>query len=364
MFLKYKPNADEVIGRLKSFWRQGSNHIIVIVKLPNPDFDAYIKTHCPIPKDVLGLPDLESYFRQWDSLLKGKEQEDDDTLPVAYLHPFDQGTIPGCLGAEVSVFEDLKDGRMWSMSEPLLESWEQLPDLEFDSSSIWLSRLKEATDYFVRRASGRFCLGPIITIDGLNLAVALRGAKNAYLDIYDHPEELQQLMELGLKWNIAVEELQREVIGTYNGGVYSFWGGWVPNRTAAMSVDAYGLCDVWVYRELGRKYHQQMIDYFGGGIFHLHGNARHLLPELAKLQGVTGIYVGDDGASVRAFDDLVNIRRQIPSIPLGVDCKSDELLRGIEEGNLPGDIMYVTTAQDRDEARKITARAREYCPKI
>jgi hypothetical protein len=120
-------------------------------------------------------------------------------------------------------------------------------------------------------------------------------------------------------------------------------------------------CRSDAYAEFGRPYQQQLIDHFGGGNFHVHGNGRHLLGEMAKLKGCVVAAIGDDGAKVRAMDDLENLKRQVGPITPVISCEAAEFERRLGEGSLIGGVYYsVRPVKTADDANRLMDLVRGY----
>jgi hypothetical protein len=121
-------------------------------------------------------------------------------------------------------------------------------------------------------------------MDALHFACEMRGATQTYLDIYEHPDGLRQLMEIGLDFNIRFQEAQMERIGGFGNGCFVWLGDWVPfPRAVSLSVDAYVVCSPECYARLGFEYQSRLIRHFGHGLLHFHCNRADLAAVAAKL---------------------------------------------------------------------------------
>jgi len=136
----------------------------------------------------------------------------------------------------------------------------RLPD---PIASLWTTRLLDLQRYVAGHAGDRFAQHAMITMDALNFVAELRGATPAYLDLYEYPEELRALMELGLDYNIRFQEAQQVITGPLADGCCVMMAGWVPfPRAITLSVDAYVICSVDSYLEFGFDYQQRLIEHF------------------------------------------------------------------------------------------------------
>lgn len=349
--MKYKPNIALAIERHKQLWtRDMRNGVLAKLEI---QFDNYSDFNWNWLHEI---PNTERMFAAWEHYFLSCKDVDDDAVSVAKTsHGSD--AFGGYLGAKV-VFPP-EGGPGWS--KPLLTNWDKLDGLEFDKDNGFFQTQLEALRYYAENAKNRFGVSTTETVDALTLAALLRGAQRAYLDIYDAPEKLRRLMEFGVDFTIRFIELQREIVGCYDGGVFNLFQSWMPGQTIWLGVDAYGPCSPKVYADMGREYQQQLIGHFGGGWMHLHSGALHLLPEVTKLKRLVGIGIVDDPGQPRGFDQLPKIQEVTKDIPLMIECRKEELLEGIEDRTLPGGVMYwVYGASSVEEANRIMERVRDY----
>jgi hypothetical protein len=121
------------------------------------------------------------------------------------------------------------------------------------------------------------------------------------------------------------------------------------------------MCSADIYAEFGFPYQQQLIDHFGGGNFHLHGNGRHLLPHLARLNGCVVCSIGNDGSELEAMDALESIKRQAGPVTPAVYCAKADFTRGLQERSLIGGTYYeVGPLETIDEANRLMEAVRRY----
>jgi hypothetical protein len=90
----------------------------------------------------------------------------------------------------------------------------------------------------------------------------------------------------------------------------------------------------------------------------LHGNGRHLLPELAQLSGFVHVSICDDGARVRAFDDRKNIHRTAKDLLISIACGKDEFMRAMRDRSLVPARYAVGGCETLQEATRLLERFR------
>lgn len=363
-----KKNLGETVSRLSDFYGgKAEDRIFAKIGIRGRDssFNRRVKSRLQLATRE-GLPDIKTLFSVWEEYLSPLYNLEDDDVPTIYLSQYDQGLYGAILGAEITVNRKLPSpqspytaGWFSSMTRPL-EHFE--PDeWEWDEDNSWIRRFEDDLMYVADRGRDRFGISVIITIDALNFIVQILGSTKGLVCMYRHPRIAKRLMEFALHLNVKLVELQRRIIDvSYKGGVFERWGGWVPNESVPMSVDCYNFCRPWIYAERGRSYHQRLIDHFGGGVFHVHGNGRHLLPEMAKLRGIKAIFCWDDGSPNRAFETLAEMKRKVEGIPLVVGCTKREFLQGLKDESLEGGVMYHLEAESLSEGNLIMDRVKRY----
>lgn len=352
MSMCYKANLDQAVERQRLLWTRNLPHgILATVEPEEAPLGQIATAACRM------APDVEAILDTWDFWLSRRRELADDSMPVARVS-FGSNAFGGFLGAKVM----FGDGGGWSY--PLLDDWAKLEALRFDDQNEWIGRQRDACLYFVGKASGRFAVCESETIDALNLADVLRGTSQAMLDIYDYPEELRRLMTFGVDFNARLIQMQRAVLGpaaSYCGGSFLLHYVWIPGPGVWLSVDSYCLCRAQVFARFGREFLQALIDRFGSGWLHLHAGGLHLLPELLKLRGLWGISICDDPGVPRPFERLPEIRAAAKEMPLEIWCHKDELLAGMRDRTLPGNILYrVDQVQSVREANALMELVREY----
>jgi hypothetical protein len=309
------------------------------------------------------LPAAEQLFPLWEAYLTAFDSLEDDRIPSLYPNQYDQGIYGTLFGAQMHVNQAGLPNGASSNSLPLEDkTYPELLQLALHPDDEWVTRMESDLRCWSAKSAGRWGIAVPITIDGFNLCMQIRG-NQTMLDIYDRPGELKCFLQAGVKLNIDLVERARAAIGMgAGGGVYDFFNaGWMPGNAVPMSVDCYNMCGAEIYGEFGRPYQQQLIDHFGGGNFHVHGNARHLLPELARLKGCIVAAIGDDGSPVSALDDLEEIKNQIGLITPVVACSPGRFRQKLHDRSLMGGVYYdVGPLPDIDEANRLMDWVRRY----
>lgn len=344
----YKPDLEATFARRVAFCRREEPAAILAI---------FGVVGCGGTYHLRGIPDRRKMLAYNLERMRLQAEIDDDAVPLAQTH-LGMGLFSAIFGSEIAWQPEEET----SWSGPPFSAWPR--DLErrlaFDLDNPYIELARSTIAYYVEQSKAQFGVGLLETVDALNFVVALRGATNSYLDLYEHPREVEQAMELGLEWNTRWLEMQWREAGPFGGGWCSL-GDWLPEKTVWLSVDAYSCCHPSAYVERGQQYMQRLVDHFGLGWQHLHGNSVYLLPEIVKLRGLVAVQIGEDPGYPRPFDILRDLRRQSGDIPLQIGCTWQEFTRGLEEGSLTGGVEYhVSGAPSVEAANECAAHARQY----
>ncbi len=245
-----------------------------------------------------------------------------------------------------------------------MPDYSSLSDYRFSLTNPWTRRFLSIQEYFADRAGGLFAQHPCLTMDALNFVCEVRGATQAYLDVYEHPDQLRQLMEIGLDFNVRFQEAQMDRIGSFRGGCFVWLADWVPFPTAvSLSVDAYVMCSTECYARAGFEYQRRLIKHFGHGLMHFHCNRTDLAAEVAKLPGLELFQFGGDPKDPRPqIDCLPEMRAVVGEIPIQISCPLDDFLSRMDAGTLPPNVWYNVKGPSIsvEQANQLMARVRNY----
>lgn len=367
--LSWKRNADEIIERRRRFFRREMLDG-VLVSLPvridvEDQWQAFQRRWPQYGEgETRSYPSNEEIFERSLIGLRERGLVEDDDLPVLYSTlDAGEGIVGGMFSGNIR-FIHRPRGAAFSATQTVLPDYAGLSQLPDPMAGRWAQRLLEIQRYFAERTEGRFGQHPFLTMDALNFIAEIRGATQAYLDIYEYPEEMQALMEIGLDYNIRFQEAQSAITGGCAGGSFAQMAGWVPfPRAICMSVDAYVICDVSSYVEYGFDYQARLIEHFGHGIMHFHCNRIDLAAEVAKLPGLSMFqFGGDTRDDIPDVEHVPAMRKAVGDIPLMVCCSTEYFTTHLRDRTLLPNVWYQVsgTSLEVDEANRLMDEVRSY----
>ena len=315
-------------------------------------------------RECLLLEDLEGYMR-------GQEQNDArewlcDSIPALYpTAPFGESIWSGLLGAEILFAGN--NIHTWSYSpKPLISSIDSFFFPNLSPDNFWFQKMLEVTDYFTQQLKPNYDVMHFIFMDCLNLLVELRGPMNAYTDVYDFPRFTRKFMDWSVRENIRLFDAQNTytkdfVKCAYDGHpVLKYAHCNVPS----LSIDAYGLCGKEIYENFGLEQHIKIVEHFGGGRLHIHGNGRHLCRLVSKNERLTVCSMGDDVGYVKAHTIVDRLNDEMYPVPIVVAIPKELFVVRLNERSLPSGVAYtVTGAESVIEANEIMQKVFDYYPR-
>lgn len=357
--LAYCPRLDERISRLRSLYeRRASDRIFAVTAIPSPALDRFRRQYGP---EYCDYPEMSERCRFWDEYLAEKTAVFDDAIPSAYLSEMDQALYGGLVGGEGRFLPDYNVGWITSMVFPILKNWDEFDRLRVDMDGLWGRRYKSELAALRAASRGQYGVSHLILIDSLNFVFELFGATQTYVELLDHPDKVRQAIDFAFDLNVRVQEMFFREIPLVAGGTASFMGQWVPGRIISESVDPFHMTSVACFEEWGRAPAEKIMSRFDGGLLHIHGNGRHLLPAVSSLAGLQGIFLGDDKGYPPAFDVLADLRRQVGDMPLVVTAPYPAFSAALKNRRLPGGALYrVDNVPDADAANRLMDSVRGY----
>ena len=357
--ISYKPNLNEVLQRLRLLYsRCGQDRIFATMKTPNKKLEKFQREHS---ESFCEYPDPCQRIEFWDAVLRENIGVDDDAIPSVYLSEFDQGLYGGLLGGDIRFLCHPENGWISSMVPPLLNNWSEFYDLKFDEFNPWWHRYINQLKIFAKETSGKFGISHFILIDGLNFVFELRGATKTYTDLIDMPDKIHEAIEFAFNLNVKVQDTFFKIVPDLLGGTCSNMVQWIPGKIVSESVDPFHMTSVDYFEKWGREPIERIFRHFDGGVLHIHGNGRHLLPAVSSLKGLKAIFLGDDRGFPLAFDILGKLKAGTKSMSLVVEVDFEKFKKSLDQHKLPGGVFYqVKKAPDIYTANRYMEKVRSY----
>lgn len=359
LMFSYKPTINEVLPRLRALYeRRARDRIFAVMEAPSRAIAEFREQYS---EGFCEAPDPEERIAFWDRLLAERAAIEDDSVPSAYLSEMDQGLYGALVGGQVQFMAHPENGWISSMVAPILSDWSELDGLRFDRDHPWFHRYLDYLHRMVKAAEDKFGVSHFILINGLNFVFELVGATETYLSLNEHPDEVSQAIELAYEINLAVQKAFFESVSGPDGGTCSNMVQWIPGQIVSESVDPFHMTSIDCLEQWGRGPVERIFRQFDGGVVHIHGNGRHLLPVVAGFSGLKAIFLGDDRGFPPAIDVLGEIRSQVGDMPLVLDVSYDRFCAGLESKRLCGGVLYrVLDVPDVDTANRLMERVRQY----
>ncbi len=355
----YKPNAEEVMARLRSLYeRQAGDRIFAVMDVPSAAIERFKQQY---PHHECEYPDPVARAEFWDTFFAERVALEDDSMPRAYLSEFDQGLYGGLLGGEVRFMVHPDIGWISSMVPPLLSDWSEYDALKFDESHPWWQRYLKQMEIFAEASAGKWGISHFILIDALNFVFELIGATDTYLSTDENPEMVRKAIDFAFDLNVKVHETFFDTVGTFQGGTLSNFGQWIPGRIVSESLDPYHMASVAFFEQWGREPAERIIEHFDGGVVHIHGNGRHLLETAATIKGLKAILLLDDLGIPLAFDELPKFKTKTGGVPLTLFAEYNAFVERLENHDLPGGVIYeVKNVPSINVANRLMEKVRSY----
>lgn len=368
--LGWKRNEAEILERRRRFFRRRMQDGILALLPVSVDAEREwraFEARWGRFKDaeVRPFPTNTEIFQRHAIGMEKRGQVEDDWLPVVYSTlDMGEGMTGGMFGAPIRFYHRPRSAT-YSANTPLLaEGYAGLKGMRFSLEQRWVRRMLAVEEHFEQHARGCMAQHNCLTMDALNFVVEMRGATPSYIDIYEHPSELKELMAIGLDFNIRFQEAQFKRIGNYSDGCFCWLGQWVPfARAISFSVDANVMCSVQNYLEFGFEYQRRLITHFGHGLMHFHCNRPDLAAEVARLPGLELFQYGA-GLPRGPADHvcLPDIRKAVGEIPIQVSYPLDVFRRDLKKKALLPNVMYCVHGEGltSDDANRIMDQVRAY----
>jgi hypothetical protein len=180
-------------------------------------------------------------------------------------------------------------------SEPVIQDWDKAAGIRYDPENAWVQRSLGLARQLVARSGGRYAVTPGLLEGPSDICANLRSPTRLASDLYEHPDQVRRLSEMGaLAWQEYTRALY-DVIPLYDGGTVTQWSLWTPGRGAALQEDFCTLVSPRQYREFFAPLDRKLAQMADVTWMHVHAGALHLVDEILNLDEIRGIQIVYDG---------------------------------------------------------------------
>ncbi|MBC7234671.1 MAG: hypothetical protein H5T69_02430 [Chloroflexi bacterium] len=196
-------------------------------------------------------------------------------------------------------------------AEPILKDWGQLRELRFDLGNAWVQRALSLARQLVARSGGRYAVTPGLLEGPSDICAALRGITRLAGDLYQYPNEVTRLAELGAEAWERYMRTMHEIVPLYDGGTVTQWSVWTPGRGAALQEDFCTIISPNSFRRFFAPLDARLAATVDTAWIHVHAGAIHLVEPLLEIDALRAIQIVHDGAASPPMERLVAAMQQV-----------------------------------------------------
>jgi hypothetical protein len=282
------PDLDRLLERHRAFWeRRLTDGPLTSVRQfrplrPNPDVPLLGGRRAiegtPIVPDEL---DLDAMLAQWPV--------PDEPIAGDYLReaaPYGLCWVEGFAGANV----EAASGSIWSAPVPF--DWTSVGSLRerLRPDNRWYAKLREYVGRLATEADGLVPVTQTLMRGPIDIAEALVGTEELALALYDHPDELANMLGIGADAFITIGNLFAEAAPAFHGG-HTIFGIWAPGMVVRMQADHASVLSPEDYRKWCLPDDRRMAAAFDYTFYHLHSGNMHVLDSLLDNEALNAIEV-------------------------------------------------------------------------
>ena len=200
---------------------------------------------------------------------------------------------PGCLAACIGGNYGLAPHTVWFDRNPIIDEWENLPEIEFDEQSEMWQHIVRLQNKFATDSDVHFSVTDLGGV--LDVVAALRSTEKLLYDLYDYPDEVKEFTDKVKQLWFRAFDKQIELIRK-TGQPFNTWMN-IPSSKPCYAIQ----CDFCYmiapqqFEEFVLPHITEQVNYMDRSIYHLDGVGEipHLdmlldIPKLGGIQWVAG----------------------------------------------------------------------------
>ena len=203
-------------------------------------------------------------------------------------------------------------------STPILDDWDQLDSLRFDLGNVWAQRALHLAEQLADRGAGRYAVTPGLVEGPSDICAALRGITRLAGDLYQYPDEVARLADLGAQAWEAYTRAMHDIVPLYDGGTVTQWSMWAPGRAAALQEDFCTIISPASFRTFFAALDARLAATVDTAWIHVHAGAIHLVEPLLEIEALQAIQIVHDGAASPPFSRLIPTMQRVQAAKKGL----------------------------------------------
>ena len=304
-------SIEDRLAMNEAFWQRGPAERPLVGMAVNITFPFVRFSDHPLPVDegqvTPEMIDVRQFWGDWDYAYQRIEARGETLFMVA--SPFDGipwiEAIAGC-----DVYCSLAGSSVWA--EHPNPTWESLQQIHFDPDNPWLHKLLEYSEGLREHSAGRYPIGVPVVRGVADMIEELLGSERMVLEYYDHPEEMQLLLDACTNIWYQVSDLMIQAFGKFHGGMgVGRRRAWGKGNCMLYQDDAVSLLSPDLYRDFILPCEDKIFRRWDRTMIHVHsGTLPIALDGLLSLDSLDALEVLIDPTG-KSLPELVPVFQQI-----------------------------------------------------
>lgn len=347
-----RKDIESLMERTRTFYKEkeGRGALIQvkdIASIVRPNIKALNQWR--FPEDLYEY--LDANIERLKSYWGRRQGIEDDLIPSIYPW-FGIAEHSAYVGGDVDFSADT------SWHYPIIQTWDDLDDLQLVENNTWFSMVIDGLRYLKEKSDGEYAVKLRGGYSPLDLANALRG-NDIFVDFYEDPDQVHRLLEFcsrAVKWSM---DNQKEAVGDFYSGVITGMDVWLPgNSIGHFSEDTSTMCSPAIYREFGKSYTMELLKDYDLAFMHTHGLGIQNIPEIASIPEIDVIEISNDPNCPRAIEIYKELAGELEGKVVVVDITLDEIKGNLDFLRENRTIIWYS-AEDVEDAKEAVALVRK-----
>ena len=344
--------AEQTAARMNAFYRSRRNGVQIHIK----SCDS-LNIPAAAPLNSFSFPqDMERYLdgiaeRDY-AFARFHERIEDDFIPsTAPWYGIAEHTA--FLGGKVDFTETT------TFQHQICENLEDFHALKLDRDNMWIHLVADGIAY-LREKWGEYIPVRMRGADGpSDIANAIRG-NDLFYDIYDDPDQLQELMDFCAKAVNFTLDCQRAKATQIAGGYINGFGIWMPGKCVGhISEDFSTMISRDVYEEHFLAALEKCVSDCDMAMLHVHSLGERMIPVFAGIDKIRVMELSSDPNCARAVE-VYRKHKDVLANKVVVIAPTYEELVGMDDLLREMKTVIWYYAKDEEDAKRALAAVEKY----